>query len=218
MNMIVLFAFLLALGIVVDDAIVVIENTHRIYANGKRNIKEAAKIAAGEVFLPVLSGTLTTLAPFIPLAFWTGTIGEFMYYLPITLIVTLLASLLVAYIINPVFAVQYMKPHDEEHIKHPKMTRGLKVSTIVLVALSALFHLGGGHAFGNLMLLTIGFNFLNHFYLQRVIWKFQEERWPRFKDWYAKKLEWALRRPKTLILATILLFFVSLFAMIFGTK
>jgi multidrug efflux pump len=126
MNMIVLFAFLLALGIVVDDAIVVIENTHRIYANGKRNIKEAAKIAAGEVFLPVLSGTLTTLAPFIPLAFWTGTIGEFMYYLPITLIVTLLASLLVAYIINPVFAVQFMKPHDEEHIKHPKMTRGLE--------------------------------------------------------------------------------------------
>jgi multidrug efflux pump len=216
MNMIVLFAFLLALGIVVDDAIVVIENTHRIYANGKRNIKEAAKIAAGEVFLPVLSGTLTTLAPFIPLAFWTGTIGEFMYYLPITLIVTLLASLLVAYIINPVFAVQFMKPHDEEHIKHPKMTRGLKVSTIVLVALSALFHLGGGHAFGNLMLLTIGFNFLNHFYLQRVIWKFQEERWPRFKDWYAKKLEWALHRPKTLIFSTILLFFVSLFAMIFG--
>ncbi|MBL0098081.1 MAG: efflux RND transporter permease subunit [Bacteroidetes bacterium] len=216
MNMIVLFAFLLALGIVVDDAIVVIENTHRIYANGKRNIKEAAKIAAGEVFLPVLSGTLTTLAPFIPLAFWTGTIGEFMYYLPITLIVTLLASLLVAYIINPVFAVQFMKPHDEENIKHPKMTRGLKISTIVLLALSALFHLSGSHAFGNLMILTIGFNFLNHFYLQRVIWKFQEERWPRFKDWYAKKLEWALHRPKTLIFSTIILFFVSLFAMIFG--
>jgi multidrug efflux pump len=130
MNMIVLFSFLLALGIVVDDAIVVIENTHRIYENGKRNIKEAAKLAAGEVFLPVFSGTITTLAPFIPLAFWTGTIGEFMYYLPITLIVTLLASLFVAYIINPVFAVQFMKPHDEEHIKNPRMTRGIKVSSL----------------------------------------------------------------------------------------
>ena len=96
MNMIVLFAFLLALGIVVDDAIVVIENTHRLFENGKRDIKSAAKMATGEVFLPVLSGTLTTLAPFIPLLFWKGIIGKFMFYLPITLIITLLASLFVA--------------------------------------------------------------------------------------------------------------------------
>ena len=216
MNMIVLFAFLLALGIVVDDAIVVIENTHRIYDNGKRNIKEAAKLAAGEVFLPVLSGTLTTLAPFIPLAFWTGTIGEFMYYLPITLIVTLLASLLVAYIMNPVFAVQYMKPHDDEQIKKPTLTRGLKVSSIILVAISLLLHLSGSHAMGNFMLVVIGFNFLNHFYLQKVIWNFQDKAWPRFKEWYGRKLEWSLRRPKTLVLATVVLFFISLFAMIFG--
>ncbi|MFA9213362.1 MAG: efflux RND transporter permease subunit, partial [Candidatus Methylacidiphilales bacterium] len=108
LNMIVLFAFLLALGIVVDDAIVVIENTHRIFENGKVPIKKAAKLAAGEVFLPVLSGTLTTLAPFIPLAFWQGVIGKFMFFLPVTLIITLLASLVVAYIINPVFAVGFM--------------------------------------------------------------------------------------------------------------
>src|SRR6195952_5138901 len=63
LNMIVLFSFLLALGIVVDDAIVVIENTHRIFNNGAIPIKEAAKIAAGEVFMPVFSGTMTTLAP-----------------------------------------------------------------------------------------------------------------------------------------------------------
>ena len=214
LNMIVLFSFLLALGIVVDDAIVVIENTHRIFENGKRSIKEAAKLAAGEVFLPVFSGTMTTLAPFIPLAFWTGTIGEFMYYLPITLIVTLLASLFVAYIINPVFAVQFMKPHDEEHIMHPRMTRGIKVSSVVLIALSAIFHIAGSHAIGNLMLVVIGFNFLNHFYLQKVIWKFQEVRWPRFKEWYGRKLEWALKYPKTLVLATVGLFFFSIFAMV----
>jgi multidrug efflux pump subunit AcrB len=108
LNMIVLFAFLLALGIVVDDAIVVIENTHRIFHKEKLPIKEAAKKAAGEVFLPVLSGTMTTLAPFIPLAFWKGIVGKFMFFLPVTLIITLLASLLVAYIINPVFAVDFM--------------------------------------------------------------------------------------------------------------
>jgi multidrug efflux pump len=97
LNMIVLFSFLLALGIVVDDAIVVIENTHRIFQNGKVPIKEAAKTAAGEVFLPVFSGTMTTLAPFVPLAFWNSLIGDFMFFLPITLIITLLASLVVAY-------------------------------------------------------------------------------------------------------------------------
>jgi len=214
MNMIVLFSFLLALGIVVDDAIVVIENTHRIFDNGRRNIVEAAKLAAGEVFLPVLSGTLTTLAPFIPLAFWTGTIGEFMFYLPITLIVTLLASLVVAYIINPVFAVQFMKPHDEEAIRHPRITRGLKLSSLVLAILSLLLHLGGAHAAGNTMLLIIGFNFLNHFYLQKVIYKFQNNLWPRFREWYGRRLETAMKRPKTMLAGTVVLFFVALFGMI----
>ena len=125
MNMIVLFSLLLALGIVVDDAIVVIENTHRIFNNGKVDIVTAAKSATGEVFLPVLSGTATTLAPFIPLAFWQGVIGEFMFYLPITLIITLTASLLVAYIINPVFAVSFMKPEhgDDDRAKTVKRLR-----------------------------------------------------------------------------------------------
>lgn len=73
LNFIVLFAFLLGLGIVVDDAIVVIENTHRIYHDETNlTIVQAAKKAAGEVFLPVLSGTATTLAPFVPLVFWGG--------------------------------------------------------------------------------------------------------------------------------------------------
>ena len=98
MNMIVLFSFLLGLGIVVDDAVVVIENTHRIFANGKISIFKAARMAAGEVFLPVLTGTLVTLTPFIPLLFWPGIMGDFMYYLPFTLIIMLLASL---------FAVSY---------------------------------------------------------------------------------------------------------------
>ncbi|MFM2299067.1 MAG: hypothetical protein RIR98_675, partial [Bacteroidota bacterium] len=131
LNMIVLFAFLLALGIVVDDAIVVIENTHRIFHKERLPIKEAAKKAAGEVFMPVLSGTMTTLAPFIPLAFWKGIVGKFMFFLPVTLIITLLASLLVAYIINPVFAVDFMEDeHAEED--HAKTARGVKRTTWVM--------------------------------------------------------------------------------------
>jgi len=214
MNMIVLFSFLLALGIVVDDAIVVIENTHRIFDNGKIPIKQAAKMAAGEVFLPVLSGTMTTLAPFVPLAFWTGTIGEFMFFLPITLIVTLLASLVVAYIINPVFAVAFMKPHDEETVRHPVITRGLKITSVIFAALSVLFHVWGQHAMGNLMLLLIGFAFLNHFVVQKWILTFQSKLWPRFREWYGRRLVWALQRPKSMVAGAITLFVVSLFGMI----
>ena len=102
LNFIVLFALLFGLGIIVDDAIVVIENTHRIYNNGKVPIVRAAKEAAGEVFIPVLAGTATTLAPFFPLLLWKGLIGKFMIYLPVMLILTLAGSLIVAFIINPI--------------------------------------------------------------------------------------------------------------------
>ena len=108
------------LGIIVDDAIVVIENTHRIYDNGKVPIVKAAKAAAGEVFIPVLAGTATTIAPFFPLLFWKGIIGKFMIYLPTMLIFTLFASLIVVFIINPVFAVSSMKPEGREY-EPPKM-------------------------------------------------------------------------------------------------
>ncbi len=111
--MLVMFAFIFALGIVVDDAIVVIENTHRIFRKTGMPVATSAKYAAGEVFMPILSGTLTTLAPFVPLAFWPGVVGKFMVFIPITLIITLFASLIVAYVINPVFAVDFMK-HDDE--------------------------------------------------------------------------------------------------------
>lgn len=107
-NMVVTFSFLLALGIIVDDAIVVIENTHRIHHHEGHDIKTSAKYAAAEVFAPVLTGTLTTLAPFVPLLFWPGIVGEFMVYLPAVLIIALTASLIVAYVINPVFAVDFM--------------------------------------------------------------------------------------------------------------
>src|SRR6185437_11560202 len=116
LNFIVLFALLFGLGIIVDDAIVVIENTHRIFTQGKGKLSAptSAMMAAGEVFIPVLAGTLTTLAPFFPLLFWPGIIGKFMVYLPAMLIFTLAASLIVAFIMNPVFAVDFMNhPEDE---------------------------------------------------------------------------------------------------------
>src|SRR5579872_46170 len=121
LNFIVLFALLFGLGIIVDDAIVVIENTHRIFsqAKGRLDPTTSAKMAAGEVFVPVLAGTLTTLAPFFPLLFWPGIIGKFMVYLPAMLIFTLAASLIVAFIMNPVFAVDFMNHPEEEGKRSP---------------------------------------------------------------------------------------------------
>jgi multidrug efflux pump subunit AcrB len=94
------------------------------------------KLAASEVFVPVLSGTLTTIAPFFPLLFWDGIVGEFMKYLPYTLIFTLLASLIVAYVMNPIFAISFMKRDEEEH-KIDKGWKSLKTPLIVLGAVAA---------------------------------------------------------------------------------
>lgn len=210
LNMIVLFSFLLALGIVVDDAIVVIENTHRIFDNGKMPIKDAAKYATGEVFLPVLSGTLTTLMPFIPLAFWNSIIGKFMFFLPITLIITLLASLLVAYIINPVFAVSFMKPHKETADgEKPKFGKREKVLLVIFGAIALICYLAGGFGWGNFVIFIYLFILLEKFILEKWIKAFQNKTWPAFREWYTRKLKWALSRPGLVMLVTIILFIAA---------
>lgn len=211
LNFIVLFSFLLALGIVVDDAIVVIENTHRIFGNGKMPIKKAAKLAAGEVFLPVLSGTMTTLAPFIPLAFWQGVIGKFMFFLPVTLIVTLLASLFVAYIINPVFAVDFMKTHEEE-AKERSNHRGYKITGIVFGVVALLAYISGNFGTGNFTIVMFVLYSLNRFVFWKWIQSFQEKRWPAVQDFYKGIVTWSLEksRPIWLLVGTLGLFIFSI--------
>ena len=211
LNFVVLFGFLLALGIVVDDAIVVVENTHRIFDNGKVPIRRAAKMAAGEVFLPVLAGTLTTLAPFFPLAFWQGLIGKFMFYMPVTMIVTLTASLIVAYIINPVFAVDFMKPHHA-HENPRALNRGFWVTTVVLLAMGLLAHLGGNPGIGNFIIFVWLFYCLNKFVLNSVIRRFQNNLWPKVQNAYARLLGSLLKGWKVgaLMLGTLVLFVISI--------
>jgi multidrug efflux pump len=218
-NMIVLFAFLLALGIVVDDAIVVIENTHRLFDNGKRDIKTAAKMAAGEVFLPVFSGTITTLAPFIPLAFWTGIIGKFMFFLPVTLIIALLASLFVAYIINPVFAVDFMKTHEEENKEHGKLTKKARLQLIVYSVIAAFSYLSGHVGVGNFIIFLGLFLIVNRMWLYKVINFWQTKAWPAFQGRYVKILKWCLAKPYRPLLYIIFLFVFSIiFFVVRGPK
>ncbi|MGB2820288.1 MAG: efflux RND transporter permease subunit [Phycisphaerae bacterium] len=100
LNMIVLFSLILALGMLVDNAIVIVENIHRHRTEGFGRI-EAAMKGTSEVAWPVITSTATTLAAFTPLLFWPGIMGDFMKYLPITLIITLSSSLFVAMVVSP---------------------------------------------------------------------------------------------------------------------
>lgn len=213
LNFIVLFALLFGLGIIVDDAIVVIENTHRIFVGSKGAVtsEKAAMAAAGEIFIPVLVGTLTTLAPFFPLLFWPGIIGKFMIYLPTMLIFTLSASLVVAFIMNPVFAVDFMNHPEQE--PRSKMAIFRKPGLWIGLGLGILLDLAGATFWGNLILFIILMVLLNHFVLNRLINGFQHRVLPSLMRSYEKVLRWSLKgwRPVYLLLATIALFFISLF-------
>jgi multidrug efflux pump len=192
LNFIVLFGLLFGLGIIVDDAIVVIENTHRIYNNGKIPIVRSAKEAAGEVFIPVLAGTATTLAPFFPLLFWKGLIGKFMIYLPTILILTLAASLIVAFIFNPVFAVSFMKPEGKEFEKPKKAVFRNKWFLTFLIA-GVLLHLPGMHGIANFLLLMAILMVFNSYVLNDVIHAFQVKALPGLMNSYEKLLRWVLK-------------------------
>ena len=111
-NVMVLFSLVLALGMLVDNGIVVVENIYRLMDEGKSSI-QAAKQGVGEVAWPIISSTATTLAAFLPLAIWPGLIGEFMKYLPITLMIVLSSSLFVALVINPVLTAAFMRVGED---------------------------------------------------------------------------------------------------------
>ncbi|MET0392743.1 MAG: efflux RND transporter permease subunit [Chitinophagaceae bacterium] len=217
LNFIVLFALLFGLGIIVDDAIVVIENTHRIFvqSQGRLTAQKSAMMAAGEVFVPVLAGTVTTLAPFFPLLFWPGIIGKFMVYLPAMLIFTLTASLIVAFIMNPVFAVDFM--NHPEGKKEPKSAIFKKPILWVTVAVGILLDLAGVTFLGNLLIFIVLLIILNKYVLDDLIHKFQNNALPWIMGHYETSLRWALKgwRPVWLLLATfgMLVFSVVFFAM-----
>ena len=108
LNIVVLFSLILSLGLLVDNAIVIVENIYRHRQAGKSRI-EAAKLGTKEIAIPVTTSTITTVAAFFPLIFMPGIAGEFIGFLPKTLIVTLSSSLFVALIINAVFCSTMMR-------------------------------------------------------------------------------------------------------------
>ncbi len=209
MNMLVMFSFIFALGIVVDDAIVVVENTHRIYRKTRLPITLSAKYAAGEVFLPILSGTLTTLAPFVPLAFWPGVVGKFMVFIPVTLIITLFASLIVAYIINPVFAIDFMK-HDDNDKPEPRKKIFKTTAWIILPAVP--FYLMQYFGIANFIVFIALSYLLHNLWAYKIFRRFQEKTLPGMMMRYEDLIKWALRgkTPGRLLWGAIGLFIVTM--------
>jgi multidrug efflux pump len=134
LNMVVLFSLILALGMLVDNGIVIVENIYRHIQQGMSR-KEAALVGANQVAWPVITSTATTLGAFMPMLFWPGIMGEFMGYLPETLIMALTASLFVALVINPVLSARYQTAKLLTPEKKKKSSKEPFVKRIYLVLL-----------------------------------------------------------------------------------
>ncbi len=210
LNVMVLFSLVLALGMLVDNGIVIVENIYRNLSEGMK-IKPAVIQGVGEVAWPIIASTATTLAAFIPLALWPGIMGEFMKYLPITLIIVLGSSLFVALVINPVLAVTFMKL--EEKISTKKRIFRL---ALILFVLGVLFLIGGVLSMGNFLVIMAIVVLLNYFVFTPGAKRFQESFLPRLENFYANFLTRALkgRNPLKVLLGTIGIFIFAIVLMV----
>ncbi|MCL6257609.1 efflux RND transporter permease subunit [Aquiflexum sp. TKW24L] len=208
LNLMVLFALILALGMLVDNGIVVVENIYRLMGEGLSPVR-AAKEGVGEVAWPIITSTATTLAAFLPLAFWDDIIGEFMKYLPITLIIVLSSSLFVALVVNPVLTSMYMKVENLNGIKPKKKPL---VVALVLAVLAIICYLIGWIAFGNLLMLGAILTVFNVFVLRGAIRWFQNIFLVRLENLYESTLGFALKgkNPYLFFGGTVLLLFLSI--------
>ncbi len=208
MNIVVLFGLILALGLLVDNGIVVVENIYRYMQNGYSG-KDAAKFGAGEVAVPIIASTATTLAAFIPLAFWPGLVGEFMKYLPITLIVVLSSSLFVALVINPVFTSKLMKidEKEEDQVIRNRKRRNVIIGMVVMLILALSGHFTGVQWMRNLFGIALVVTMVNFFFLRSASFYFQNKALPKLERAYNKFIKGALHRyvPVGVFLGTIFL-------------
>lgn len=202
LNTMVLFSLVLALGMLVDNGIVIVENIYRLMDEGYRPF-EAARYGAGEVAWPIIASTATTLAAFLPLALWPGIIGEFMKYLPITLIIVLGSSLFVALVINPVLIALMAR----------LSSKGVKRLALTIAITGLLITISGGTGAGNMFVFIGLFIFINPRVVSPVTLKFQYSLLPRLENGYRKFLRFAFvkYRPIYFLLGVFGLFLGSIF-------
>lgn len=211
MNIMVLFALILALGMLVDNAIVVVENIYRYMQNGYKPI-QAAKYGAGEVAMPIIASTATTLAAFLPLAFWPGILGSFLLYLPVTLIIVLTSSLFVALVINPVFAASFMKVDEraDDRAVRRRKTRNILIGAGIVLVAAIAGQVLGVVAVRNLMGAAFLIILLNYFVLRPASFGFQNRVLPVLEKAYDHFIASALRVPLLVFGGTFLLLFAAI--------
>ena len=216
LNMVVLFGLILALGMLVDNGIVVVENIYRYRQDGF-SADDAAKYGTGEVAWPIIASTATTLAAFLPLAFWPGLMGSFMKYLPITLIIVLSSSLFVALVINPVLTAKFMKIDEKLSDKKLKRRRRARIMGIAAVALltAIIGAVAGNITVRNLAGFTAVVTLLNYFFLRPASLFFQLKVVPWMESMYDLFIRFALRGvwPIVIFLGTIVALFVVMAAL-----
>lgn len=220
MNIVVLFSLILALGLLVDNAIVVVENIYRYRQEGWDS-RKAAKYGAGEVALPIIASTATTLAAFVPIAFWPGLMGEFMKYLPITLIIVLTSSLFVALVINPVLTSRFMRVderHEDVQLRKRKR-RNVLIGALIMLLVGGLAHLGNIDWIRNLMGFAVGITLLNYFLLRPASFGFQNRFLPVLEKAYNRFIRFALKRfnPILFFLGTFVLMFAAIALLVVKT-
>lgn len=213
MNMVVLFALILALGMLVDNAIVVVENIYRYMQEGYSGM-EAAKYGTGEVAVPIIASTATTLAAFIPLAFWPGLMGSFMKYLPITLIVVLSSSLFVALVINPVVTSTLMKEDEQasDRATYIRKRKGILLGAVLMFLGAILAHFSGTFWLRNILGVVIIVSLVNFFLLRPVAFVFQDRFLPFLERTYEWFIDFALHRfmPIVVFAGTFVLLILSM--------
>ena len=211
LNRMVLFGLVMGLGLLVDNGIVVVENIYRLMSKEGMSRVQAAKLGIGEVALPIIVSTATTIAAFIPLGTWPGTLGEFMIYFPITLSAILGSSLIVAIFFNSMLVSSFMDLSEQEISR----TNLIKM-TYILGGLAIVFVLfQDTRAIGSL-LAFICFLFWSYKYvIKNSAVKFQNTLLVKLENRYNEFLSFALAgfRPYLFLLGTISLFFVSILLM-----
>ena len=212
MNIVVLFSLILALGLLVDNGIVVVENIYRYMQDGYSSI-QAAKFGTGEVAWPIIASTATTLAAFLPLAFWPGIMGEFMKFMPITLMLVLGSSLFVALVINPVLTSRFMKvdAQADERSGYITKRRNVFIGIAIMLLMAVTGHIIKIDWIRNLMVLAAAISALNFFVLRPGAFLFQNSMMPRLEKFYNRFVTFALDgiKPILFFLGTFILLFAS---------
>lgn len=185
LNTMVLFGLVMGLGMLVDDGIVVVDN---VFANMKKGMTriEASKIGIGEIAWPVISSTATTLMAFLPFALWPGTMGKFMKYFPITLTVTLTASLFVAMVVNAAMTGGSMDIEDRNVSKKSAKTYSIVFACIALifVVLGHTFDSTLAKAIGHLAIISLVLMWLYKLKIYQWTQDFQHSFFPKMEEKY----------------------------------